>query len=668
MKISLQWLSDYLPGALDAQVAADALTNGGFPVESIEQVGQDTVLDVEVTSNRGDCLCHIGVARELAALLNRAYQVPEISAKESTVAVGEATSVAVQSPLCSYYTARVIRNVKVGPSPEWLVRRLEAIGVRSINNVVDITNYVMMEMNQPLHAFDYDRLEGGKIVVRNAEAGETLTTIDGHERKLTPQMLVIADAKRPVALAGVMGGLATEVSQKTTTILLESANFDALNVRATSRGEALLSEASYRFERGIDLTLPQRASLRAAQMIVELAGGELLAGIAQDGQEGYVQKKLALRMEKLKQVLGIDVPAQEAVLALDRLGFEPKLQDGRIEVRVPSHRRDINIEVDLVEEVARVIGYDRVPVKDEIAIRLQPPDLTARSIDKVRGTLVAAGYFESITFSWVSDLLAKDFIPPDAAALPRARHAVRKVDGQLRPSLLPGLLESVRRNESLGTANAKLFEIGSVFYTDRQGQVVETRRIGLVGSPDVRKVRGVVEAILMQLNSERSLRIVPQDYPGYAKGASGRIEWGEQVIGHLGRIERSIADKLGLRELPAAAEVDLAPLVEHTQHVPQLHTLPRYPSIERDLSLVVPEATPFAQIQQAIVDANPPQLEALHYVTTYRGKPLEKGQKSVTVTMVFRSQEGTLTAEQVEPTVQKVVQSATAALGATLRT
>src|SRR5258706_3112097 len=308
MKTSLAWLLDFLPGQpLNAEAVAEALTHGGLPVESIERHGDDTVVDVEVTSNRGDCLSHVGIARELSALMNRPFKYSPPSAAESATPASSATSVQIEArELCPYYTARIIRNVKIGPSPQWMVKRLEAIGVRAINNVVDVTNYVMFELGQPLHAFDFEKLAGRKIIVREARAGEKIVSIDGRERILRPGMLVIADGQRPVALAGVMGGADSEVSNSTMNILLESARFDPLSVRKTARALAMKSDSSYRFERGLDPMLAERASLRAAQLILQTAGGELLAGMVAAGASGYQPKRLTLRLARLRQLLGTD--------------------------------------------------------------------------------------------------------------------------------------------------------------------------------------------------------------------------------------------------------------------------------------------------------------------------------------------------------------------------
>jgi phenylalanyl-tRNA synthetase beta chain len=669
MKVSLEWLSQFVEGPLEPGAAADALLAGGLPVEAIHSVGADAVLDVEVTSNRGDCLSILGVARELAALLDRPFRPLAFGAPETSTSASSVTSVQIDDlDLCPHYTARVLRDVRIGPSPAWMVRRLEAVGCRAINNVVDVTNYVMFEMGQPLHAFDFDKLEGRRIVVRQAREGEKIVSIDGHERPLSPPMLAICDAARPVALAGVMGGLESEVGPHTTNVLLESARFDPLSIRRTARALTMMSESSYRFERRIEPTLPDRASLRAAQLILETAGGELLAGLAQAGGAGDAPRTLSLRLAKLRDVLGIDIAPDQAVGALRRLQFSPSLKGDRIEVWVPSWRLDVNIEADLVEEVARVLGYDRIPVREEISLKLASPEPATRTVEMIRSTLIGAGYFEAVTFSFVSDSLAGDFAPPQATALARVEPRTRKADAQLRPSLVPGLLEAVRHNQSVGTAGARFFEIGSTFWHDSQGGIDERRRLALVGREDLHEVRGIVESLLTRLNADLPIRIVPADSKGFAAGAAGHIQWGDQTVGHLGVIDPAVAAKLSLRTQPAAAQLELAPLLANAQHVPQVRPLSRFPAVRRDVSLVLAEAVRYEQIESLIGSLSLGDLESADYVTTYRGKPLDKQTKSVTVTLVFRSASTTLTGEQVEGSVQRFIDAARQNLGATLRT
>ena len=676
MKISLEWLNQYLPGALrdiGPDRAAEALMSGGLPVESIEKSPQDTVIDIEVTSNRADCLSHVGVARELAALLSQQFiGVKPIVTQLTKPASGE-TSVEIQAPdLCPYYSARIIRNVKVGPSPAWMVRRLESIGLRSVNNIVDVTNYVLMELGQPLHAFDLDKLQGRRIIVRRAAKGEKLMSIDAKVRDLTPDMLVIADAANPIAIAGVMGGKESEVGSATINVLLESARFDPLAIRKTSRALALRSDSSYRFERGIDPTLADLASLRAAQLILETAGGELLSGAALAGEASCQLKSIALRLSKIQSVLGIDVPAAEAVHALDRLGFAPALKGDAIQCTIPSWRQDVSIEVDLVEEVARSIGYDRIPVRQAIEIHLTPPQLDLKAIDRIRSSLVAAGYYEALTFSWVTDNLKDDFKPENAIGLLRADDSVRKDNAHLRPSMLPGLLEALRRNETVGNTGVKLFEIGSVFFIRERGMgedpsVCETRELGIVGSADYREVRGALEALLESLDAARPVRISPDHQPGFAQGACGLIQWGQWPIGHIGRIDRRVADKLSLRQAPVVAELYLDPLINGAQWLPQVKELAKFPAVKRDLSLVVDEKVRYAQIQSLVQELKLPNLEAIEYVTTYRGKPISPGSKSVTLELLFRSESATLTSEAVEDSVQRVIGAAKEKVGASLR-
>lgn len=668
MKISLEWLSEYLPGHIDAKEAAEALTHGGLPVEVIEQFGDDTVLDVEVTSNRSDCLSYIGVARELGALLNKPFNVPTSRVAESATPCSSVTSVQIEdADLCPHYTARILRNVKIGPSPMWMQRRLEAMGLRPINNVADVTNYVMLEMGQPLHAFDFDMLAEKRIVVRRAKPGETIVSIDGHERKLESGMLVIADAAKPVALAGVMGGRDSEVTDKTVNVLLESARFDPLSIRKTSRALAMKSDSSYRFERLIDPTLPLRASIRAAELILQTAGGESLAGVVEAGSQGYTLKKVSVRLSRMKALLGVELPAEEVMDAYRRLQFEPVLKGDVVECSIPSARLDINIEPDLIEEAIRVIGYARVPVRDEISIRVTPPERDAKAIELIRKMMIASGYFESITFSWISDSMVENFRPAEASSLLRADARIRKADAHLRPSILPGLLESVGRNQSVGNGQVKLFETGSTFWAGAKGEVVEHRRLALVGSDDEHEVRGAVETLLAKLDRFRVLTIRPADAAGYQKGACGKLLWGDEQIGHLGRIDPAVCDTLSLRVCPFAAELDMTALISGCQHVPQLVHLPKFPAVMRDVSLVVPENVSYSQIEAVVTEQKLGDLERLQYVSTYRGKPLEGNQKSVTITLVFRSSTTTLTAEQVEGSVQKFVTAASEKLAAKLR-
>jgi phenylalanyl-tRNA synthetase beta chain len=671
MKISLEWLSDFLTGSIEANRAAEALTNAGFPVENIESIGTDKVLDVEVTSNRGDCLSHRGVARELGALLDLKtkphWEGEDLAANLNVVEPSDSPTCPVQidaPDLCPHYTARVIRNVRIEPSPDWLVRRLTAVGIRPINNVVDVTNYVMFELGQPLHAFDLKKLHGPRIRVRRAAAGEKITSIDGHERALMPDMLVIADADRPVALAGVMGGQDSEVSDATTDVLLESARFDPLSVRKTARALTMKSDSSYRFERGIDPALPVFASNRAAAMIAKLSGGKVDAALAEAGAAGDAARQLVLCLAELKRITGVDYKPEEAVAALARLGFSPNLAGDAISVTVPSYRLDVTAEIDLVEEIARLLGYDRIPLREQIEIRVAPRDPALAAEDEIRRALVGAGFYEAVTVTFVSDSLRDAFRP--AGGLARADASVRKADAHLRPSLLPGLLECLARNEFVGVRDPRLFEIGSTFWLDASGELVERRQIAWVGN-DLPAVRGTVGALLGRLDGERAVRVMP-GYPGLASGAAGRIEWGDAVIGYVGLIDSAVSKTLDLRGRPAGAELLIEPLLAGARHIPKLRALPRFPGIERDLSLIVAEDVTFAALEDLVWRCKPAHLESVQFVTTYRGKPLIARSKSVTLKLVFRAGETTLTNSAVDAAIDSVVKTAKSELSATLRT
>lgn len=674
MKISLEWLGDFLTTRVDAQRAADTLTAGGLPVEQILSAGNDRVLDVEITSNRGDCLSHRGIARELSALLDLKLQ-PRLRAAQIVAVPGTPAPpvpVQIDAPdLCPHYTARVIRNARVAPSPEWLVRRLESVGLRAINNVVDATNYVMFELGQPLHAFDLKNLRGRRIRVRRAAAGEKLVSIDGHERALSPEMLVIADTERPVALAGVMGGRDTEVSATTTDILLESARFDPLSVRKTARALTMSSDSSYRFERGIDPALPVQASARAAALIAELSSGIAETALSQAGRADDTPRKLSLRLSQLKRTTGVDYDPAEAAAALDRLGFDPHRErtsaGDSITVTVPTARLDVTSEIDLVEEVARLLGYDCIPLRDRISVRVEPGEPALVTVDQIRRTLTGAGFFEAVTITFVSDNLRDAFKPAQAAGLARADASVRKADAHLRPSLLGGLLEALTRNEFGGVRDARLFEIGATFWLDSSRQLIERNQLAWIGT-DLASVRGTVDTLLNRLDAARPVRVVPDARPGMARGGSGRIEWNGTVVGHVGLIDPAVCQKLDLRGQAAGAELDLAPLLAGAQHVPTLRPLPRFPAIERDLSLIVEESVTFAALQDLVLSLKPPHLESVQFVTTYRGKPLKAGTKSVTLKLTFRSSVTTLTNPPVDAAVAAVVAAAQTQLQATLRT
>jgi phenylalanyl-tRNA synthetase beta chain len=681
MKTSLNWLNQYLDRAIDADEAGGLLTAQGFPIEAVEPVrhgvsaiGSDTMLDVEVTSNRGDCLSHVGVAREIAAGCDRVLTEPGIELPgESGESAAELTGVGNDAPdLCPVYTARVIRGVKVAPSPAWLIDRLETIGLRSVNNVVDVTNYVLHELGQPMHAFDMRRLGGQRVVVRRAKPGERFVAIDGSKHELTDQMLVIADAVKPVAVAGVMGGLDSEVGDATTDILLESARFEPLSIRRTARRLKLASDSSYRFERGVDPCGVERASRRAAQLIIELAGGTLAPGVIRVGEAEPDRHEVAMRVERCRDLLGNDMSSRQMAELLAALDLSPTLVDGEriIICRIPTYRLDLHREVDLIEEVARLHGLDDVAMHEKLTIEVRPPQDSVRARRAIGRTLAGHGYHEAITFSFLSPKLGEPFVSPNEKPL-RIEDERRKAEPMLRPSLLPSLLTCRKTNQDVGNHGLKLFEVASTWTRQSDGgDIIERTALSLIADCDdpqqgVRELRGAISELVEQLCGRDIATFAPGDAASFSDAA--HVTADGKTIGVLGVIDAATLDRFGLQTKAVGAELSASALIAMYPPKHVVADLPRFPAIERDLSVVVDEATPFADIEKHVRDAQPALMEQLEHVVTYRGKPIEKGRKSVTLRLLFRDATTTLRHDQVDPQMNAVIERLKSNLGAELR-
>jgi len=674
MIVSWQWLGEYV--AVDAPLdeVLSALTMAGLKIESQKAVGDDQAIDVEVTSNRPDCLGHLGVAREVAVLTGGKLSVPDVKPKTSGEKTASVTSVAIECPdLCPQYFARVIKGVKVGPSPAWLQKRLETIGMASINNIVDITNYVLMECGQPLHAFDFDRLHGKRIVVRRARRGEKLVAINQRTYELDPQMCVIADADRPVALGGVMGGFETEIGPTAKNVLIEAANFVPLSIRNTARKLALHSDSSYRFERGIDATQLDWASRRCCQLILELAGGELLdepvfAGEPADDK----QPPITLRFARVPKVLGIDVPAEEAARILGALGLKSQ---GRASGEsgsfiAPSWRRDLTREVDLVEEVARIHGYDRIP--QDVTVPLAPSAKTLRDrvSDAVGSVLTSAGFFEAVTMSFVSDDVCELFQPHGPVPRLKVEHSSRKHENVLRQSLVPSLLFSRQVNERHGTFNAQLFEIAKV-YLKGTPQEPEARReptmIGLVTGQPFLQTKGIVETLARRVCPAASVTVKPAQVVGFTAGRGADVYLNGTLWGWVGELDRSVTEKIDLKEGVTVSELDLNLLEANAELVPTFKPLAQFPAIDRDLNFVLDETVRWEALESVASGAAGPLLERIGFGGQYRGKQIEPNKKSYLVTLSYRAPDRTLTADEVDACQKTVIEACSMKLGAILR-
>lgn len=653
MKVSLNWLTDYTDITMSAQELAERIIRIGFGVDGIEETESDIVLNLEITSNRPDLLGHVGVARELAAATGAPFRHPVLGRLPTFDKVEKFAGVEVHDPqLCPRYTARVIRHVKVGPSPRWLVEKLQAVGLRSVNNVVDVTNFVLMEYSQPLHSFDYDKLAGHKIVVRRAKNGEHIVSIDGTKCTLDDNMLVIADAEKPVAIAGIMGGLNTEVTEKTVNLLIEAAQFDPLNTRRTSRKLGIMSDSNYRFERGIDPVGVDEASRRACQLILEIAGGELAEGVVDVWANPHKPVVVTLRPGRTDQILGLPTTVHRQMEILSRLCLQPAIKDGNIVCTIPPYRRDLYREIDLIEEIARLEGYDRIPVGGQVTHAVKSEAPRQRTRREVGTILSACGFDEALAFTFIDPAEAELF---GFAQPVRVDPLVRKSNNVLRPTLLPNLLRACKTNQDAGNGAVSLFEVAAVFPPSSGALPDEYVQIGMVSRGDLRDLRGAVESLVARIAPDAAVTCRPAAVPGFADDIAAEILIDSRVVGSLGQLSRSVQDFYGLEKPVTAATLRFDVLLERAGKIRRYAPVPRFPAVQRDLSLIVDESLTWGQLQATLASVVQPQRVSAQYVTTYRGKPIADGRKSVTVSLVYRSGEGTLRSEQVDEFVMDVV-------------
>ncbi len=674
MIVSWNWLSDYVRLDMPVDALTERLALTGLNHEGTEEVGGDLAIDLEVTSNRADCLGHLGVAREIAVLFGKTLRIPEPRPAESGPPVETLTGVSIEVPeLCPRFTARVITGAKIVESPWWLRKRLESLGIRPISNVVDITNYVMFECGQPLHTYDLDTLAEKRLVVRLAKPGEKLVAINGKTYELTPEMLVIADAKRPVGLAGVMGGLETEIGEATSNILIESALFDSLSVRKTSRALGLSSPSSHRFERPMDPKRTEWASRRCADLILELAGGRLHPGVIDQGNWKADRPAVRFRFLQIPRLLGIEIPNARAVSILQELGMELlESSADEAQFRAPSWRSDLGREVDLIEEVARVHGYEHIPEDRPVPLAGSSKGLRERIESIARDALTGLGFDEAITYSLVDDPLIAPLDPKPVASPIRAEHSDWKRKNALRQSLVPSLLAARAYNEAHSIADARLFEIAHVYLTrSEQTKIDEPTRLGIVAGLDFWGLKGVVEAFLERFHLAEELRARPvQPAPTpLVEGRAAELLLGETHLGYLGEVDRSRLDKdeVPLRAACSAAELAFDLLETRAVLVPRHRPLPTYPAIGRDLSLVLDRSLPWAELADAVRQSGGPTLVNITFLDTFEGGNLPEGRHSLHFGLTFRHPERTLTGEEAETAVQAIVNACQARFNAQLR-
>jgi phenylalanyl-tRNA synthetase beta chain len=681
MKVVLSWLREFVDVADTADAIAATMSVRGFAVESVERIGDDdAVLDFEITANRPDCMSVVGMAREIATAYSLQVRRPAVGA--SSLALVSLRSVerddlavSIENPeLCPRY-AGAVADVTVGPSPDWMQGRLRAAGVRPINNVVDVTNYVMLELGQPMHAFDHARLSGGEIRVRTARQGETLRTLDGQMRTLAPEMLVIADAQTAVAIAGVMGGHESEVSDGTNTIVLESAYFNPLSVRRTSKKLGLKTEASMRFERGSDPRLPVTAMERACALLERSNTGRA-RGTVVDCYPAHVEPTTRrVRRYKIAGLLGVVVPDEDVKRILEGLGFAIKAVDGGWDVTVPTRRVDVLREVDLIEEVARHYGFDRVPTTFP-ALLTPPPAIDPRitRTRRLRGLMTGAGFSEAVTFGFVSESAAAGFAAPDEIV--PISNPLSEQFAVLRPSALPGLVDAVAHNLRREQRDVRLFEIGARFTrSGGERRVLACAWAGLVGGDhwgggtrpvDYFDLQGVVDRLgdamllRMQFEPARQGWLVP------GRSAQARLDDG-QPIGWLGQIAPEIADNHGISTAVFVAELDLDALDRSIRDETQVVPLPRHPSVTRDISILVDDTLAAAAIRRTIVETAPSTLARVAEFDRYQGKGIPEGKVSLSLRLTFRAPDRTLTDVEAQTAMDEIVNALRNSHGAVQR-
>jgi phenylalanyl-tRNA synthetase beta chain len=693
VKIVHPWLSELVSVPSDVEEVAREIALRGFEVASVE-TGAVPVIDFEITANRPDCLSQLGIAREAATIWGRPLRLPEMAARGagSDLLAGSQLDVRLEDTiLCPRYCAQVF-EVTLGPSPRWLAERLEAAGVRPINSVVDVTNYVMLEIGQPMHAFDLDRLEGRTLVIRRARAGERIRTLDDVDRALDPDMLLIADASQAVAVGGVMGGRDSEIGPGTTRIALESACFLPASVRRTSKRLGLKTEASIRFERGADIEAAPAGIARAAALFRQIGAGRPLGGLIDRYPSPPPPTRVTLRSARIGRVLGMDVPQDDVTRILTPLGFGVEWTDverGTLSVVVPTFRVDVTREIDLIEEVGRHYGFDRLPVTFPAltAPQAAPDERIARD-RSVRRLLHAAGFSEAVTFAFIERQAALPFCDPGVEPAAIA-NPLSETFAVLRPSLLPGLVDACVHNRRRERRDVRLFETGSRFTGKGEGRAAAFAWCGTAASShwsgqhravDFFDAKGIVEALAA--GSGLTVEYVPVERPFLVPGraAEARVVLGAATdvaasaatmctLGVVGQLLPAVAEARGFPngEEIYVGEIDLALVGEGASDDFRAAPLPRFPSIIRDISILIDESLPAAAVRGTIRSEAPDTLASIAEFDRYQGKGVPEGRISLSLRLTFRAPDRTLTDEEAQSATERIVEALRAAHGAERR-
>ncbi len=669
MNISYNWLKELVEIPITPKELAEKLTMVGFAVDAVEPHGDDFILEIDLTSNRPDGLCHLGIAREAALVCGTSLKPFTLELKERHEAIDTLASIEILCPdLCPRYVARIVQGVRVGASPAWLVKKLEAVGQRSVNNIADISNYVMFELGQPNHAFDLNTLHDRKIIVRRATPGEKLQTLDGVERQLTSDMCIIADSDRAVAIGGVMGGEETEISEQTTEVLIESAYFNPASIRATAKALGMATEASYRYERGMDYDSQVRVADRVAQLVSEIAGGEIVKGVIDVYPQPIEREPVRLREPRIERLTGLSISLETAEEILTSLKFavEPLADKRELLAVAPSFRIDISREEDLVEEVARHFGYEKIattlPDSVEAGRYLESEERRRRA----RNTLIDAGFNEAISFSFVNGESDRWF-RVDGETTPKLSNPIDVSEDEMRASLMTGLLQALQRNFFHGRRDVKLFELGRVFKSASSGVRPDEREVlGVVMSGalvaeawrdqrqiDFYDLKGVIESVMGSLHiSGFTIERASVEY--LHPGQAAELNKDGMVVARFGRLHPQVAALYKFRQPVYVGEIEFGKLIEFAADDVRYKPLPKFPSISRDLSALLPDTVSWGEIETAIEALGIREIISIAVFDMYKGKEMQAGTRSLAFRVVYRSDERTLTDDEVTALHQRI--------------
>ena len=681
MEFSYKWLKRYIKTELGPEKIAEIFTEQGLTVDSLEERNGDFVFDIDITTNRPDAMNYLGLAREIAASGYGEILYPSIDVKEdSSCKTSDFVSVEIEDTRCKRYVAKVVKGVKIGPSPDWMVELLESVGIRSINNVVDITNFVLWEMGHPLHAFDYRFIEGKKIIIRSAKEGEKFTTLDGVERELNPSDLLIADAKRGIALAGIMGGKNSEIREDTTDVVIESAYFDPATIRKTSKRLALHTDSSYRFERGADIEILEKAANRAAQLIVEYAGGTLCSETIDVYVEKYEPKRIRLHLSNVKRILGKGIEVGFIKKTLKNLGFDLVNEgDDFLDYLVPSYRVDVWREIDLIEEIARMYGYNNF---DSTLPLIVTPGKTKSERDKtisvINEEMLKAGFYEAISYSFCSknDNLV---INPAVKNMVEISNPLSETMSVMRTSVFASLFYPFAKNVNYGNRDARLYEIGKTYVKKdelaKEEEFVSAIAVlgehnknwnGKADYVDFYLLKGIIEEICNRVTG-KSPDFEEVDWPCFEEGKGAVVKLDGKDVGVLGEFSEKVLKHYEI-DFPAVGfELGIERLISCGLKEFKFKPFSLFPKVERDSAFLIDKTVRFADIENVIKSLNIPYLIDFKLFDRYEGKGIPKGKVSIALNFVFQAEDRTLNSEEVNQLHEKIIKEIIEKFGAELR-